>query len=98
MQRVGVVEGLACHGGTCVLRWGGAMARFSWGGLASKSGLHAMLGWCQSRVTASLVHCDRVVAVDLCMAKGGGGGHDLHAGGDGSSGGDLQGLRGGIWG
>ena len=54
------------------------MARFSQGGLASKLGLHTMLGWHQSSVTASLVHCDRMVAVDLRVAKGGGGGHNLH--------------------
>src|SRR6266704_2791017 len=60
-------------------RWGGAMARFSRGGLASKSGLHAVLGRRQSSVTASLAHRDRVVAADLRVAKGGGGGHDLRA-------------------
>jgi len=60
-------------------RWGGAMARFSRGGLASKSGLHAVLGRRQSSVTASLAHRDRVVAADLHVAKGGGGGHDLRA-------------------
>ena len=54
------------------------MVRFSWGGLALKLGLHAVLGWCQSSVTASLAHCDRVVAADLHVAKGGGRGHDLH--------------------
>ncbi len=27
---------------------------------------------------ASLAHCDRVVPVDLHVAKGGGGGHGLH--------------------
>ncbi len=59
--------------------------RFSWGRLASKSGLHAMLGQHWSSVTVSLVHCDRVVAADLHVVKGGGGGHDLHAGGSGSS-------------
>ena len=66
------------HGGACV-RQVGTVVRFSWGRLASKLGLHAMLGWCQSSVTVSLVHCDRVVAVDLHVAKGGGGGHNLHA-------------------
>ncbi len=55
------------------------MARFSWGRLALKSGLHAVLGWRQSSVMVSLAHCDRVVAVDLHVAKGGGGGHGLHA-------------------
>ncbi len=79
MRRVGVVVGLARHGRTCVPCWGGAVARFSRGGLASKSGLHAVLGRCQSSVMASLVHRDRVVAADLHMVKGGGGGHDLHA-------------------
>ncbi len=71
--------GLACCGGTCMLCWGGTMARFSWGRLASKSGLHAVLGRHQSSIMASLVHHDRVVAADLHVAKGGGRGHDLHA-------------------
>ncbi len=71
--------GLARHGGTCMPRWGGAMARFSQGRLVSKLGLHTVLGQCQSSITVSLAHCDRVVAVDLHMAKGGGRGHDLHA-------------------
>ena len=71
--------GLARRGGTCVPRWGGAVARFSRGGLASKSGLHAVLGRRRSSVTASLAHRDRVVAADLRVAKGGGGGHDLRA-------------------
>ncbi len=79
MRRVGVVVGLACHGRTCVPRWGGAVVRFLWGGLASKSGLHAVLGWHQSSVTVSLVHRDRMVAVDLHVVKGGGRGHDLRA-------------------
>ena len=67
------------RGGTCVPRWGGAVARSSRGGLASKSGLHAVLGRRRSSVTASLAHRDRVVAADLRVAKGGGGGHDLRA-------------------
>ncbi len=71
------------------------MVRFLWGGLALKSGLHAVLGWHQSSVTASLAHRDRVVAADLCVAKGGGRGHNLCVGGGGR---DLQGLRGRIWG
>jgi len=62
-----------------MLRWGGAMARFLQGRLASKLGLHAMLRWCRSSVVASLARCDRVVAVDLCMVKGGGRGHSLYA-------------------
>jgi len=86
---VGVVEGLACCGRTCAPHWGGAMVRFSWGRLVSKSGLHAMLGRHRSSVTVSLAHCDRVVAVDLRVAKGGGGGHDLRAEGGGGSGRDL---------
>src|SRR6266702_3830516 len=49
------------------------------GGLASKSGLHAVLGRRRSSVTASLAHRDRMVATDLRVAKGGGGGHDLRA-------------------
>ncbi len=53
------------------------MVRFLWGRLASKLGLHAMLGQRWSSVTASLVRHDRVVAADLCVAKGGGGGHGL---------------------
>ncbi len=75
---VGVVVGLACHGRACV-QCVGAMARFLWGGLVLKSGMHAMLGWHWSSVMASLACYDRVVAVDLCMANGGGGGHSLHA-------------------
>ena len=55
------------------------MARFSQGRLALKSGLHAVLRQLQSSVMASLAHCDRMVAVDLHMAKGGGRGHDLQA-------------------
>src|SRR6266702_4675835 len=55
------------------------VARFSRGGLGSKSGLHAVLGRRRSSVTASLAHRDRVVAADLRVAKGGGGGHDLRA-------------------
>ncbi len=78
--------GLACCGGTCVLHWGGTVVRFSQGGLALKSGLHAVLGQHWSSVTASLAHRDRVVAVDLRVAKGGGRGHDLRVGGGG---GDL---------
>ncbi len=77
MRQVGIVVELACHGRACVRRVG-AMARFSWGRLASKVGLHTMLGWRQSSVTASLACHDRVVAVDLHVAKGGGGGHGLH--------------------
>src|SRR6266581_370285 len=72
--------GLARHGGARVraaLGW--RVARFSWGGLASKSGLHSVLGQRQSSVTASLAHRDRVVPADLRVAKGGGGGHDLRA-------------------
>ena len=38
-----------------------------------------MLGRRRSSVTASLAHRDRVVAADLHVAKGGGGGHDLRA-------------------
>ena len=71
MWQVGVVEGLAHHGGTCVLHWGGAVARFSRGGLAPKLGMHAVLGRRRSSVTASLACRDRVVAADLCVAKGG---------------------------
>ena len=98
MQQVGVVVGLACRGGTCAPRWGEAVARFSWGRLALKLGLHTMLGQHQSSVTASLAHHDRVVAADLHVAKGGGRRHDLHVGGSGGGGRDLRGLRGGIWG
>jgi len=58
--------------------WGGAVARFSWGGLVSKSGLYTVLGWCQSSVVASLACHDRVVAVNLCVVKGRGRGHGLH--------------------
>ena len=47
------------------------MVRFSQGGLASKLGLHTMLGWHWSSVMVSLAHRDRVVAADLCVAKGG---------------------------
>src|SRR6266571_1077844 len=68
-QRVGVA-GLA----RCV-----EVARFSRGGLASKSGLHAVLGRRRSSVAASLAHRDRVVPADLRVAKGGGGGHGLRA-------------------
>ncbi len=46
-----------------------AVARFLCGGLASWWGLHAMLGWCWSSVTASLACHDRVVAADLHVAK-----------------------------
>src|SRR6266702_4779135 len=74
------------RGGALVQRVGVAglercveVARFSRGGLGSKSGLHAVLGRRQSSVTASLAHRDRVVAADLRVAKGGGGGHDLRA-------------------
>jgi len=66
-------------GGTCTPCWGGVVARFLRGGLVSKLGLHTVLGRCQSSVAASLVRCDRVVAADLHVAKGGGGGHGLHA-------------------
>ncbi len=45
MQWVWVVVGLARCGGACV-RWVGTVARFSWGRLVSKSGLHAVLGQC----------------------------------------------------
>ncbi len=38
-----------------------------------------MLGQHQSSVMASLAHHDKVVPVDLHVAKGGGGGHSLHA-------------------
>ncbi len=55
------------------------MARFSRGGLASKSGLYAVLGRRRSSVVASLARRDRVVAADLPVAKGGGGGHGLRA-------------------
>src|SRR6266702_2495770 len=55
------------------------VARFSRGGLGSKSGLHAVLGRRRSSVAASLAHRDRVVPADLRMAKGGGGGHGLRA-------------------
>src|SRR6266702_2696516 len=65
------------RGGTCAPRWGGAVARFSRGGLALKSGLHAVLGRRRNSVTARLAHRDRVVAADLRVAKGGGGGHGL---------------------
>src|SRR6266702_4038926 len=65
------------RGGTCAPRWGGAVARFSRGGLALKSGLHAVLGQRRNSVAARLAHRDRVVAADLRVAKGGGGGHDL---------------------
>src|SRR6266702_3824906 len=58
---------------------GGAVARFSRGGLASKSGLHAVLGRRRSSVAASLAHRDRVVPADLRVAKGGGRGHGLRA-------------------
>src|SRR6266702_8884681 len=70
--------GLACHGRTCVTHWGGAVARFLQGGLALKLGLHTVLGWHRSSVTVSLVHCDRMVAADFRVVKGGGRGHDLH--------------------
>ena len=53
------------------------MVRFSQGGLVLKLGLHAMLGWHWSSVMARLVHCDRVVAADLHIVKGGGRGHSL---------------------
>ncbi len=55
------------------------MARFLQGRLVLKSGLYTVLGWHWSNVAASLAHCDRVVAVDLPVAKGGGGGHGLCA-------------------
>ena len=69
---------LAHHGGACVW-WVGAMARFSQGRLVLKSGMHAVFGRRWSSVAASLVHHDRVVAADLCVVKGRGGGHGLHA-------------------
>ncbi len=62
-----------------MLHWGGAMARFLQGGLVLKLGLHAVLGWCQSSVVVSLAHHERAVPADLHVAKGGGGGHSLHA-------------------
>src|SRR6266702_1388242 len=55
---VGVVVGFTCCGGTCEPHWSGAVARFSQGGLALKSGLHAVLGWHWSSVMASLAHHD----------------------------------------
>jgi len=55
------------------------VARFSWGRLASKLGLYAMLGRHWSSVAVSLAHRDRVVAADLPVAKGGGRGHGLRA-------------------
>ncbi len=77
VQRVGIA-GLARRGRAHVWQVG-TMARFSQGGLVPKLGMHAMLGWCRSSVAASLARCDRVVAADLRVAKGGGGGHGLHA-------------------
>jgi len=77
-RRVGVVVRLARRGGARVRRVG-AVARFLRGGLAPKSGMHAVLGRRQSSVAASLAHRDRVVAADLRVAKGGGGGHGLRA-------------------
>ncbi len=83
MRQVGVVVGLVCSG--LVLWWdlhtalGWHVVRFLWGRLALKSGLHAVLGRHRSSVMASLAHHDRVVPVDLRMAKGGGRGHSLHA-------------------
>ncbi len=71
--------GVGWHCGGAHVWWVGTMARFSQGGLAPKLAMHAMLGQCWSSVVASLVHCDRVVAADLCMAKGGGRGHSLCA-------------------
>src|SRR6266702_22155 len=77
------VVGLVCGGLVPWWDWHAALGwrvvRFSQGRLASKSGLHTMLGWRQSSVTASLVHRDRVMPADLHMAKGGGRGHSLHA-------------------
>src|SRR6266702_7786018 len=77
------VAGLVCGG---LVPWqdlratlGWHVVRFSWGRLASKSGLHAMLGRRRSSVMVSLAHRDRVVPADLHMAKGGGGGHSLWA-------------------
>ncbi len=78
MGQVGIMVGLACCGGACV-QWVGAMARFLWGGLVPKSGMHTVLGQHWSSVVASLACCDRVVAVDLHVVKGGGRGHGLHA-------------------
>ncbi len=72
------VVGLMCSR-TCTVHWGGAVARFLQGRLVLKLGLYAMLGWHWSIVTASLAHCDRVVAMDLHMANGGSGGHGLCA-------------------
>ena len=68
--------GLAHCGRACVQQVG-TVARFLWGRLMPKLGLHTMLGWHWSSVAASLACCDRVVAADLHVAKGGGGGHGL---------------------
>src|SRR6266702_5948796 len=65
------------RGGTCAPRWGGTVVRFSRSGLALKSGLHTVLGQRRNSVVARLAHHDRVVAADLRVAKGGGGGHSL---------------------
>ncbi len=75
MRWVGVTVGLVCGG----LVWWDlhSVARFLWGGLASKLGLYAVLGQRRSSVMASLVRHDRVVAADLCMANRGSGGHSL---------------------
>src|SRR6266702_2030767 len=69
VQWVGVA-GLGCCGG---------VARFARWGVGLWWVLHAVLGRDQSSVTASLADRDRVVAADLHVAKGGGGGHDLRA-------------------
>src|SRR6266702_4516611 len=66
------------RGGARVRRVG-AVARFSRGGLAPKSGMHAVLGRRRSSVAASLARRDRVVAADLRVAKGRGGGHGSRA-------------------
>ena len=69
---------LACRGGAHVWQVG-TVVRFLRGGLAPKSGMHAVLGRRQSSVAASLARHDRVVAADLRVAKGRGGGHGLCA-------------------
>jgi len=89
VRQVGVMVGLACRGGACVRQvsarqdlhatLGWHVARFSRGGLASKLGLHAMLGQHRSSVMASLAHRDRVVPADLHVAEGGGGSYGLRA-------------------
>ncbi len=83
----GIAVGLMCNGlawwdlcavlgwqGFRVVGWHCGGACMPWQGLCEA-------GWChgkQSSVTVSLACRDRVVAVDLHVAKGGGGGHGLH--------------------